>query len=95
VVDATFCPGYGFQGHCFEDCANRGRKCSKCFRINGKYTEFKPEKAKENHMKIIDGCHLTNPTDEIIRLSPKPPPRRRVKRDILRQERSRPSRRHA
>jgi hypothetical protein len=47
MADATFTPGYGFQGHCFEDCANRGRKCSKCFRIHGKYTSFrKKTKAK-------------------------------------------------
>ncbi len=51
MTDATFHPGYKFQGHCMKNCKNRGIKCRECFRIHGKETEFienENEKDKTN-----------------------------------------------
>lgn len=46
MTDATFHPGHPFQGACFEECADRDKRCHDCYRINGKYTNFKPIKKR-------------------------------------------------
>lgn len=49
MADATFTPGYKFNGACFKKCKNRDKKCKNCFRINGKETEYEPyEERKED-----------------------------------------------
>jgi len=53
-MDLTFNPGSSIAvGACFKPCGNRGKRCAKCYRRNGKETEFIKNNKKNRKEEVI------------------------------------------